>query len=1177
MKTQLFLPPGRVSVLILALLGFLTLPFSAAAATCTSSNFTTDPTAYAATSPNLVTVLDAITNVTCTIVVGSTSTSGPTNLALTPDGTQLIVENDAEASVSVVDLSTGAVTNVSLTTSGITAPMTANLAVSPDGTFVYVVSLPQTLTSTTQASLNVISLPSLTVSAAISVVASPATPVTGPGLGISFLPDASKAYIATEGLTYIVTGGTSPTVSSTTIPVNGGTAAVGPAGDIAYVVDVASTANTVSQITTATNAFANLNPTPQCSQANTTAITPDGTLAYYTCPGSSFVQAIATSTNTVSATVNLASTPGPQGVAITSDGASAYVANNNGSISVITISGNTVATPITGASAFRGIGFRPVQLSINPTAQSVPTGATFQFTSTLKYAFGGVTWSVSCTAGGTACGIVNSSGLYTAPSAIPSPNDVKVIVTSNEIPRKSIVYPSQSVTAAVTVTPSKLAFTNTAVTVAAAACSTGLTVQSQDSGGNPANPTSTETLTIMSSSAKGKFYSDNVCTTAITTTTISTSANSATFYYTDTKAGSPTITVTGSGSFIATGANSATQTETVTSGTATTVDVETAADGSGTLVPPQNVTSGSSVTGYSISRDGSGNFVANAVATWSLANTTGGVTGTDLVAAGDNKSATFTGHLVGTGSIHAVVSGLTSTDSGTLTVVAGQASKLAFTTQPANGTLGGNVTPLAAVGVSVEDTNGNLISGSSASITITSTPANVAGTTTVSAGSGVATFNNLTFTIAGTYSLTAASGALTSANSNPFTLTSNINVTITSTITSVLIEDFPAGTDTFAGKANNDPNNPSLGVTWKMVSCGAGALGLCGSINSGTGAYTPPNTVPYSGNTLTGNTFIVQATSVADPSKTITTGTITITSNITVPVPTPTTPAAGEVVFGAAASFSSTPTDSGTNPNVPKAVTWTVNCTAGGTVCGLLDSQGNYTAPFMPPSPATFTVTATSVADRAMSATIPLAQAITIVPDLLLTATPVNVPAGAASGQGAVNLFGPNNNNAGVFTASCTIQVSTGTFNGSCIPAPASSNSLNPANAASGQYPITVTLTPVSSATGPMYGPHRGPGPMNFHLYGLTGLAILMSLTAFGVVLFRMVKGILPRISHVYAFALLLLLVTGWMSACNQFSAPGNLPNLVVRQPSSGTLKITLTTTSSGFTTQTATVNFTVN
>ena len=96
------------------------------------------------------------------------------------------------------------------------------------------------------------------------------------------------------------------------------------------------------------------------------------------------------------------------------------------------------------------------------------------------------------------------------------------------------------------------------------------------------------------------------------------------------------------------------------------VRVETAADGSGSVVAPQNIVSGASITVYAVSRDASGNFIANVPGTWSLANITGGVTGTDMVPSSDTMSAIFTGHTVGAAKIHVVSDSLTSTDSGHL-------------------------------------------------------------------------------------------------------------------------------------------------------------------------------------------------------------------------------------------------------------------------------------------------------------------------------------------------------------------------------------------------------------------------------------------------------------------------------------------------------------------------------
>jgi hypothetical protein len=93
------------------------------------------------------------------------------------------------------------------------------------------------------------------------------------------------------------------------------------------------------------------------------------------------------------------------------------------------------------------------------------------------------------------------------------------------------------------------------------------------------------------------------------------------------------------------------------------------------------------------------------------------------------------------------------------------ASQLAFTAQPSTGVAGTAISPVI---VQVQDLSGNLVSGSNASVTVTSNPAGV--NATVMAMNGVATFSNLAFILAGNYTLSASSTALTGATSNSFTI-----------------------------------------------------------------------------------------------------------------------------------------------------------------------------------------------------------------------------------------------------------------------------------------------------------------------------------------------------------------------------------------------------------------------
>src|SRR2546426_493990 len=126
---------------------------------------------------------------------------------------------------------------------------------------------------------------------------------------------------------------------------------------------------------------------------------------------------------------------------------------------------------------------------------------------------------------------------------------------------------SSTVTQTETVNPaaaSKLVFMTSALSFAATSSPTAgpITVQSQDSFGNPSNPSSTETVALTSSSPDSPKFSLTSGGSALTSVSIPSSANSVSFFYGDTKAGTPAITATGSGAFSST----VTQTETVNTG-----------------------------------------------------------------------------------------------------------------------------------------------------------------------------------------------------------------------------------------------------------------------------------------------------------------------------------------------------------------------------------------------------------------------------------------------------------------------------------------------------------------------------------------------------------------------------------------------------------------------------------
>src|SRR5207237_111736 len=89
---------------------------------------------------------------------------------------------------------------------------------------------------------------------------------------------------------------------------------------------------------------------------------------------------------------------------------------------------------------------------------------------------------------------------------------------------------------------SKLVFTTAAQTLNAGVCSLVATVQSQDNSGNPANVASATTVNLATTSTGGTFYSNSTCTTPATTSTIAAGTSTASFYFKDSRAGTPTIT-----------------------------------------------------------------------------------------------------------------------------------------------------------------------------------------------------------------------------------------------------------------------------------------------------------------------------------------------------------------------------------------------------------------------------------------------------------------------------------------------------------------------------------------------------------------------------------------------------------------------------------------------------------
>jgi hypothetical protein len=252
-------------------------------------------------------------------------------------------------------------------------------------------------------------------------------------------------------------------------------------------------------------------------------------------------------------------------------------------------------------------------------------------------------------------------------------------------------------------------------------------------------------------------------------------SSSATFFYGDTKSGTPTLTASGSS------LTSATQMETITPGAGTQLVISSTAF---------NATASSSpTTPFTVTlEDPYGNSTTKSTAsvvalsststgTKEFATSSGGATVTTVTLPANTASvAAYYGDTkAGSPVITAAFTGLTS-GSQTESVIAGAASKLAFTIQPA-GAVHPNAFTTQPV-IAIEDANGNVVTTNTSAVTLaigtnpTSGSALTCTTNPVSASIGVATFSGCKISLAGTgYTLKATDGGLTAATSTTFNVT----------------------------------------------------------------------------------------------------------------------------------------------------------------------------------------------------------------------------------------------------------------------------------------------------------------------------------------------------------------------------------------------------------------------
>ncbi len=285
---------------------------------------------------------------------------------------------------------------------------------------------------------------------------------------------------------------------------------------------------------------------------------------------------------------------------------------------------------------------------------------------------------------------------------------------------------------------------------------------------------------------------------------------------------------------------------------------------------PTSVTAGSSISpAVTVNvEDSQGNVVTTATNSITVAigtNPSAGTLGGTLTVAAVNGVASFSTLIInnaGTGyTLSASAGGLTGATSTAFNVNAGAASKIAFTVQPSNVIPGNSISP--AVVVSVEDALGNVVTSATNSITIAigtnPSAGTLAGTLTVAAVNGVATFPNLSINNTGVgYTLTASTGGFTTITSNAFSnaalgVPSKLaftvqpsNVTAGSSIApsvTVTVEDgagnpVNSATNSITMAIGTNPSSGTLGGTLTVAAVNGVATFSTLSINNAGTAYT---------------------------------------------------------------------------------------------------------------------------------------------------------------------------------------------------------------------------------------------------------------------------------------------------------------------------------------------------
>lgn len=753
----------------------------------------------------------------------------------------------------------------------------------------------------------------------------------------------------------------------------------------------------------------------------------------------------------------------------------------------VTVEAVSVADPSRFGSAVVTVTL-PVSVSVSPNSASVVTGKQQQFTATVSNTSNtAVNWSLAGSGcSGSACGSISSSGLYTAPSSVPSPAQVFITATSVADPTKSstatvtvippvavsispttaqlLVGKQQQFTATVTNT------SNTAATwsVSGSGCS-GSTCGTVSSSGlytAPASVPSPAQVYVTATSVADPTKSATATVTIIPPVGVSISPASATVV--TGKQQKFTATVNNSTNSSVTWSLSGTGCSGSTCGTISTAGLYTApssvpnpaqvtvkavsvadptksATATVTIVPPIGI--GISPTTAQLLTAGTQQFSA------SVTNTTN--TAVTWTVAGSGCSGSACGTISSSGFY---------TAPGTVPTPAQvfvTATSVADPTKSATAT----VTIIPPVAVTISPTSVTLGTGGHQQFTATVSNTNNTAVVWSVAGSGCSGTACGTITTSGLYTapVTVPKSAVTVTATSVADSTKSAHAQVTVTVP-IAIAITPASaqisqgaTQQFSATVTGTSNTA---VTWSIS--GSGCSGAsCGTITT-AGLFTAPIVIP------TPAQVFVTATSAADHAKSAT-ATVTVVALIGVSI----SPTIATVVTSAHQQFTATLVNT-TNPSV----NWSVSGSGcSGSSCGTISSTGLYTAPASVPSPAQVTVKVASAADTSRFAT----ATVTIVPPVSVTISPTTATVVAGFHQQFTSTVSGSTNTAVTWSVSgagcsgsaCGVITSTGLYSApGAVPNPAkvtvtATSVANPTKSASATVtirpPVGVKISPASA------------------------------------------------------------------------------------------------------------------